>query len=344
MKRSVLWSIGSLTLLMSAVAHTDARRAPNRVILDAHGNVSSFYGVPVKLTRSGLKHLPFRVKRGHKSSEGIEYTTHTITAQNGVRVEVTFDDDGRLYAADTRSPNAVGPKGIGVGSTLAEVEQAWPEGAFIFGSAEGEYVTFVTGTNLLFRFDPREMPPGAFNPGRPANFPVPGNIKIQTISLFRSPIPVAESAEPIDLDKTWTTVGHGASKLEVERIPGTTSVRLTWSDKGKTKIDQIVDVSAYDDLDIWGHDLIYYSGPLVVSFRYGNFEDCDAIDDDRDKVYVTFDGKQAIMSLHSPEGIKVVETQPMPKYLGGGAIDSVIHGCRLKFDPKTGTARLGKAS
>ena len=343
MKRSAYWAICALASLVAVPASAEPP-ASKWVKLDANGHVRSFYGVPITLTRAGLKRLPYRVKRGHKSSEGIDYTTYTVTAQKGVQVEVTFDDDGRLYGADTRSPNALGPKGIGVGSTLAEVEQAWPDGAFGFGFAEGEYVTYSTGTNLLFRFDPNDMPPGAFNPGRPSNFPIPDGIKVRTLSLFRSSILVARAAEPMDLNKTWTTVAYGSSKLEVTRIPGATSIRLTWSDKGQLKLDRTIDISRYDDFDISGHDLIFYSGPLVVSFRYGNFKNCDVRDDDRDKIYVTFDDKLATMSPKVPEGLKVVESQPMPKYLGGGAIDSVIHGCRLKFDPKTGTAHLEKAS
>ena len=337
--------IGVLVCLIAVPSTGHVSPARNPVVLDSHGNVRSFYGVPVNLTRAGLKRLPFRVKiRDEPGGEGGPYRVYVVTAQNGVKVEVQFDDDGTLYGANTRSQNAVGPRGVGVGSALAQVRAAWPEGMFMFGSAEGEYVTYATGTNLLFRFNPADMPPGAFRPGRPANFPVPDNIRVQTISLFRSPIQVAEPAASIDHGKAWTTVGHGASKLEVERIPGTSSIRLIWRDNGQVEIDQVIDVSGYDDFDIWGHDLIYFAGPLVVSFRYGAFKDCDVKDDDRDKVYVSFDGKQATFSARPPAGIKVVEAQPMAKYLGGGAIDSVIHGCQLKFDSKTGAARLGKAS
>ncbi|HEX6741262.1 MAG TPA: hypothetical protein VF079_05645 [Sphingomicrobium sp.] len=343
MKRRALWSIGSLALVMNIVAQADARQAPDRVILDADGNVRTFYGVPVNLTRAGLKRLPFRVKRGHKSSEGIEYAIYKISAPKGVQVEVTFEDGGKLSEAETESPNATAQKGIGVGSTLAEVKAAWPHGMFMYGFADGRYVTFVTGTNVLLRFDPDDMPLGSFDHETPEDFPVPDTIRVQRISIYPKPNPVPKGGAAIDLNKNSTTVeigGKTVARLDVERTPGSQIVRLTWSREGRVERDALLDVSRFPDFDIWSRDLIHDTEPVVVAFRYGNFKNCAVSPDDRDHVYVTLDRAGATLSSSPPQGVRAPDERwSLPKFVGK-LMNSAAHGCRRTYDPHTGAFGL----
>ena len=233
-------------------------------------------GVPLTLTRSGLKRLPFRVKEGHYFAEGNRYTNFTITAQAGVRVAVTFADDGKLYSAETTSPNAVALKDISVGSTLASVRKAWPAGMFIYGFEDAYFATYVTGTNVLLRFNPDDLPPGAFAHGRPHDFPVPDTIKVQKISLYPKPNPVPKGIAPPDQNRNSSTIetsdGKIVSRLDVERMPGSSLVRLIWTHEGKVEADRMLDVSRYPDFDIWTRSVIHKPNPVVISFRYGNFE------------------------------------------------------------------------
>jgi hypothetical protein len=348
MNRRVCWSICGLVLLIATPASITAKPSHNPVVLDAKGNVRSFYGIPVTLTRAGLKRLPYRIKvRDEPGGEGGPYRLYVITAQGGVRVEVTFEDDGKLYGADIQTPRAIALKGLGVGSTLADLKAAWPDGDFMFGFEDGYFVTFVTGTNVIFRFNPDDMPPGAFRHDRPKDFPVPETIKVQTIFLYPKPIPLFERAAPIDPNKNSMTVESGkdhrmTARLEVEQTPGSPFVRLTWTGEGTARIEQAIDVSNYPDFDIWSRYLVHDSDPVVVLFRYGNFKDCGLKDDDRDQMYVTLDKDKTTLSPRPPEGVKLDEVRPFAKYMGGGTINSVTHGCRLTFDPKTGASRLEK--
>lgn len=191
--------LGSLTLIallpMLSAASEPQTKADAQTVFDAHHNVSKFYGVPVDLTVKGLRRLPLRSRVGHESFEDDRYTVATVDAANGVQLKIVFGDDGKLYEARTSSANAVGAKGIGVGSSLSAVKAAWPSGKLLYGWEDGAFATFVTGTNVLLRFNPNDLPAQAFDrdwcKSRATEIP---EIKVQTISVFKTPNPVPELA------------------------------------------------------------------------------------------------------------------------------------------------------
>lgn len=176
--------LGLPALLLVA---TEVASANGNVRVDSGNNVTSFYGVPVDLTISGLKKLPFPKKRGLDNGEGSREPIYTITAKNRVQIKVKFDGD-KLYLAETDSRNAVGPRNIGIGSQLSDVKAAWPMGKFIYGAEDGGFATYVTGTNVLYLFDPRDLPPKAFAvPRQEVEIP---NLRVQKIRILAQPNPV----------------------------------------------------------------------------------------------------------------------------------------------------------
>lgn len=187
MASGIIRSIGKLGLAILLLAWPQVGYACGRVLVDAHNNVKSFYGVPLNLTVSGLKRLPFSVKVGYRMGEAGREAIYRVKAANNVEMEIHFDT-GRIYMAETVSLNAVGPKCIGVGSLLSDVKAAWPMGKLIYGEEEGGFVTYVTGTNVLYIFDPKDMPPSALANGR-KNVEVP-NMRVQKIRILRDANPV----------------------------------------------------------------------------------------------------------------------------------------------------------
>lgn len=354
--RSVFWLSSSMQYLIGAAAialasPTEAAPAPAPVVVDSQGNVARFYGIPIDVTRASLErlHLPVttRYESAAEARDGDPSPIYTVTAANGIEVELIFEQDGKLYEARTRSPNALGPKQVGVGSTLANVKSAWPAGEFFFGFADGAYVTYATGTNVILRFNPDDMPPGAFNHDRPWDFPVPDGIKVRSMSISPHAIRVSASKayKPLGLSRNSSTIEDGKRnvlyRLDVERL-GPASVRLTWYQAGNLKFDRTIDVSEFPDLDIWGRNILHDADPVVVSFRYGNFKNCAVRDDDRDEVYVTLRGDTATLTPNPPEGLRLRQPSAPPKYVGN-MMNSAAHGCRRTFDPLTGATGLEKA-
>jgi hypothetical protein len=155
----------------------------SNVIVGADGNVENFYGVPLSVTVSSAKSLPYPVKIGQERIEDEPVTVATLKAIGDVEVKLVFEDSGELYSAETRSPNAVGPRGIGIGSLLSEVKKAWPKGRFGYGSEDGWFVTFSTATNLYYRFDPAELPPEAFDhSGKDVVVP---DLRVKKLQVYR---------------------------------------------------------------------------------------------------------------------------------------------------------------
>lgn len=171
--------------------------ARNSVVFASNYNLRSFYGIPTNLTVSDLKRLPYRVKvRRQSAAEGGDsYTAANITAKDGVEVDVHFDSKGKLYEIDTESPKAVDPKGIKIGSLLSAVRRAYPNGRLIFGYEENiAFVTFNTGTNVAFSFDPKDMPRELIFDHR-KDIEIP-DITVRGIHITAKAFPVSDTCLP----------------------------------------------------------------------------------------------------------------------------------------------------
>ena len=179
---------GIVAAVLISCAHTSGTREP--VVFDSNGNVQSFYGIPFTLTISGLRRLPYHAKMGRVVKEGDTFVTAAIQIRPGISVDAEFLPNGKVYRLRTASPNAVGPKGVHVGSSLSAVKATWPSGKLYYGIGEANnYVAFFTGTNIVFDFDPEEMPREAFGGKFVPNIQIP-DLKVKYVRFEKTPIPV----------------------------------------------------------------------------------------------------------------------------------------------------------
>lgn len=183
----ILKPLNMLGLLVLLLMPTQMASSRSHVTLDKGGNVERFYGIPLKVTEEGLKQLPFTVKVTYRMGEDGRVPIYCLTGKDAVQIRLEFES-GHLYLLETDSKNAVGPKGIHVGSSLREVRKAWPKGKLLFGQEEGGFVTYVSGTNVLYLFNHsllRSVNLNKFDPKSDGS-----DIKVSTIRILVQSNPV----------------------------------------------------------------------------------------------------------------------------------------------------------
>lgn len=189
------WSATALSIFCSigsscGAVGVDRHANDDTILTDNCGNVTIFYGIPIGLTVRGLKSLPFSVKIGRQMGEGGTYTTAVIIAKQSIEAKAEFDSNRKLELLSTNSHNAVDHKGIRPGSSLVDVETAWPNGKLYYGIADGRYVRYITNTNVVYNLNPNDLNPQAFRGGKEVAVP---NLRVQSIEIRSAPIPVAGS-------------------------------------------------------------------------------------------------------------------------------------------------------
>lgn len=109
--------------------------------------------ITVGMTEAGVMALGYPTVRRLVNKEGEKYVEIDLAISKGVVLTCLFDQAGRVYEISTSS-SAIGDKyGLGVGSTLREIEEKYPSGVLWVGEADARYANFVTGTAVIFRLD-----------------------------------------------------------------------------------------------------------------------------------------------------------------------------------------------
>lgn len=140
-----------------------AEAAGERIVYVIDSEAGGVAGIAVGMTETELREAGWPYEARTEIQEGDEYKIYDIRLTADAWLECTLDLENILAGIESRSSEVRDKHGLGVGSTLGELKQAYPSGRMIKGIAEGRYASFVTDTRLIFRFDPNDLDDACFD-------------------------------------------------------------------------------------------------------------------------------------------------------------------------------------
>lgn len=133
------------------------------------------------MTREDVEAIDLELAWGETTLEGDTYPIVVVRLPNRAYFTGIFDLDGRLHRMYTTEATIRDTRGLGVGSTLAQVRSAYPEGRLVLAEADGLHANYATGTHILFGFEPGDIPAECYDD--PANCDVPSSIVVIRMSV-----------------------------------------------------------------------------------------------------------------------------------------------------------------
>lgn len=138
--------------LAEGARHAPAETAP---LLAAGVDASngSIADLRTGMTKDQLVATGYAITERSVMQEGDEYVVMDVSLHKGLVVECWFDD-GRIDRLRTAGEGIKDEKGIGVGSTLAALKTAYPNGSLVTGNEDGrQYANFVNRSKVVFQMD-----------------------------------------------------------------------------------------------------------------------------------------------------------------------------------------------
>lgn len=123
----------------------------------------SIAGLRTGMTKAQLVATGHAIIERSVMQEGDEYDVMDVSLRDGLIVECWFDD-GRIERLRTTAEGMSNEKGVGVGSTLAMLQAAYPDGRLITGNEDGRnYANFINGSRVVFEMDRDALPQACFH-------------------------------------------------------------------------------------------------------------------------------------------------------------------------------------
>ncbi len=164
----------------SAVSAEAMEESVSYVIDSDAGGVA---GISVGMTETELRETGWPYETRTEIQEGDEYKIYAIRLAGGARLKCTLDLENILARIESSSSEIHDKHGLGAGSSLSELKQAYPSGRLSKGVAEGRYASFVTGTRLIFRFDHDDLDETCFDYRQECT--INESIAVQSITIGR---------------------------------------------------------------------------------------------------------------------------------------------------------------
>lgn len=147
------------------------------------------FGIPIDGTFASISNSFEVVEAGEELLEGDPYNFLVVKVADGLNVKIGFDgvlSNGRsqVYNFETRSSLVRDPYGLGVGSNLGRVMDAWPNGGVVSGlSNAGKYARYWTGNEIIFLLDPGQLEESCFIEYMP-KCSIPRSTTVEGIAVY----------------------------------------------------------------------------------------------------------------------------------------------------------------
>lgn len=134
-----------------AMLPNSADPQPSRAyVIDS--SVGSLEGVRVGMTEDELMDLAYDKSKSLVNLEGDEYLEVRVNFGGDVFVDCLFHDS-ELYQFSTTSGFVQDENGLGVGATLLQLKEKYPNGRLLVGDEDGKFASFASGSKVLFFLD-----------------------------------------------------------------------------------------------------------------------------------------------------------------------------------------------
>ena len=145
--------MNSLVLSASFFGENVDHRAKDQPELVVRSSEASIGDVSVGMTRADLEERSISYESDTRLLEGDKYNILRISL-DGEEVVALMNLEGKIHRLETSSAGLRDRCGVGVGSSFSEVRGAYPQGRMVIEYADGRVANYVTGTHLIFVFDP----------------------------------------------------------------------------------------------------------------------------------------------------------------------------------------------
>lgn len=152
----------SLFAISSACSAEEIAPSPSLLIDASRPQISN---LKIGMERTEVAQLNYKIRWQQIEIEGDSYDLAFIEIAPGVEIIGTFDKGGTLYSLSSSSGELYTAEASQlIGASLKQIKSAYPGGRFISGFADKKYANFLTGTHLILRFNPDNLPAACFEP------------------------------------------------------------------------------------------------------------------------------------------------------------------------------------
>lgn len=167
-----------------------AKQAPDEAVASTAGidaRSGSLAGLRTGMTKDQLLATGYPIVERPIMQEGEQYMVMDVSLPDGLVVECWLDG-GRIERLRTIAEGFEDEKGRGVGSTLAALKAAYPDGRLVTGNEDGRhYANFVNRSKVVFEMDMAALPQACFHDESSAACDARPDVRVHGVVVHSGP-------------------------------------------------------------------------------------------------------------------------------------------------------------